>query len=60
MAKDIQPALIPLWPDTAKLLNISRPSVYKAAQRGEIETVTIGGKIQAIRSKLYAKIGIEE
>ena len=60
MSKDIQPALIPLWPDTAKLLNISRPSVYKAAARGEIDTVTIGGKIQAVRSKLNEKLGIKD
>lgn len=35
--------LVPLWPNAGKLIGKGRNSTYRAAQRGDIPTVMIGG-----------------
>jgi hypothetical protein len=36
--------VLPLWPDTAKLLDLGRSAVYQAAARGEIPTLAFGSR----------------
>lgn len=60
MEKNTKPALIPIWPDAGNLMNVCRASAYKAAERGEIPTVTIGRRKLVVRSKFYELLGIEE
>ena len=36
---------LPLWPDTGRLLGLSRQPTYDAARRGEIPTIRIGRKL---------------
>ena len=54
-AKD-ERLLLPLWPDVGRLLGIGRNSVYEAARRGEIPTITIGARrlvpVAALMKKL--------
>jgi hypothetical protein len=56
--KVITPATIPLWPDTGKLLGISRGATYLAAARGDIPTVRIGGRILALVGPLHKMLGV--
>jgi malate dehydrogenase (oxaloacetate-decarboxylating)(NADP+) len=35
-------AVLPLWPETGKILNLGRGSTYAAAQSGHIKTVPFG------------------
>jgi len=35
-------AVLPLWPETGKILSLSRGATYAAAHRGEIPTIRIG------------------
>jgi hypothetical protein len=35
-------AVLPLWPETGRLLGLSRSSVYKGAEDGSIKTVSFG------------------
>ena len=50
--------LIPLWPDAGKIAGLSRGSTYKAAARGEIPTVRIGGLIRVPLRKWQRLLGI--
>jgi predicted DNA-binding transcriptional regulator AlpA len=35
-------AVLPLWPETGRLLGLSRSSVYNMAESGSIKTVSFG------------------
>jgi excisionase family DNA binding protein len=34
-----------LWPETGQILNLSKASVYAAAERGEIPTIRVGRRL---------------
>jgi hypothetical protein len=55
----ITPATMPLWPDAGQLLGISRGATYLAAQRGDIKTIRIGGRVLALVKPLYQQLGID-
>jgi hypothetical protein len=52
--------LVDLWPTVGLLFDISRPAVYDAARRGEIETVRIGRLRKAVSAPLRKKLQITE
>ena len=58
--KKIAAATMPLWPDAGNLLGLSRGATYQAAQRGDIPTIRIGGRVLALTHPLYRQLGIEE
>jgi hypothetical protein len=35
-------AVLPLWPETGRLLGLSRSSTYKGAEDGTIKTISLG------------------
>jgi len=37
--------VVPLWPTTGRLLELSKNSTYQAANRGEIPIVRLGSKM---------------
>lgn len=39
-----QPVL-PLWPDTARILGVGRSQVYKCATAGSIPVIRLGGRL---------------
>lgn len=41
-----------LWPETGRILGLSRPSTYAAAKRGDIPTIKIGARILVPRAAL--------
>ena len=51
-------ATIPLWPDTGRLLNISRNVAYQAAREGKIPTLSLGRNIRVPVPKLLALLGV--
>jgi hypothetical protein len=57
--KKITPATMPLWPDAGQLLGISRGATYLAAQRGDIKTIRIGGRVLALIKPLYQQLGLD-
>ena len=53
-------AVLPLWPETARVLKVSRPTVYALAKRGEIEIVDLGRLRRATTAGLRRKLGIRD
>jgi hypothetical protein len=51
-------AVLPLWPETGKVLNLKRGSTYAAAERGDIEVIEIGKLKRVPTSWLKRKLGI--
>lgn len=51
---------MPLWPDTGQLLGLGRGATYLAAQRGDIETIRIGGRVLALKAPLFKRLGLED
>jgi hypothetical protein len=51
--------LVPLWPEAATLLSLSRSGIYDAVARGEVDTVRIGRHLKAISSSLRKKVKLE-
>ena len=49
---DSDRATLDLWPAAARLLGISRTTVYAAARRGDIPTLRIGRRILVPRAAL--------
>ena len=41
---DSQPTMR-LWPDAGRALGLSRSATYQAAQRGDLPTIRIGGRL---------------
>jgi hypothetical protein len=37
-----EPLFLPLWPDTGRLLQLSRNTTYESAKRGQIPTLRFG------------------
>lgn len=42
-----------------RLLGISRSTAYKAAERGELPTITLAGRMHVPTRKLLALVGVE-
>jgi hypothetical protein len=53
-------AVLPLWPQIGKILNLSRGATYAAAERGDIKTIRIGRLKRVPTSWLKAKLGLDE
>jgi hypothetical protein len=52
-------AVLPLWPETGKVLRLRRGATYAGAKSGEIKTIRIGRLMRVPTSWLKAKLGIE-
>jgi hypothetical protein len=52
--------LVDLWPTVAVALDVSRGTVYAAAERGEIEVLEVGRLKKAITAPLRRKLGIDQ
>jgi len=50
--------VIPLWPETGKILKLKRGATYAAARRGEIETISVGRLQRVSTAWLKRKLGI--
>ena len=55
-----QNAVLPLWPQTGKMLNLSRGGTYAAAARGDIKTIQLGRLKRVPSAWLRAKLGLDE
>jgi hypothetical protein len=51
--------LVDLWPTAATLLDLSRSGVYDAAQRGEVDTLSIGRLRKAVSASLRKQLKME-
>ena len=52
-------AVLPLWPQTGKILRLGRGATYAAAARGEIETVDFGRLKRVPTAWLRRRLGLE-
>jgi hypothetical protein len=52
--------VLPLWPQTGKMLNLSRGGTYAAAARGDIKTIQLGRLKRVPSAWLKAKLGLDE
>ena len=50
--------VLPLWPDTGKILRLGRGATYAAAERGEIEVIEIGKLKRVSTAWLRRKLDI--
>jgi hypothetical protein len=48
---------LPLWPETGRLLHLSRGKTYDAAEKGEIQTVDFGRLKRVSTAWLRRKLG---
>ncbi len=55
-----QNAVLPLWPETGKILRLGRSATYAAARAGEIETVEFGRLKRVPTAWLKRKLGLSE
>ena len=53
-------AVLKLWPDTARLLGLSRNGVYSAAASEDIKTIKLGRLKRVPTSWLREKLGINQ
>jgi hypothetical protein len=49
---------VPLWPQTALALGVSRGTVYELASRNEIDVIRMGRLIKAVTAPLRKRLGI--
>jgi hypothetical protein len=52
-------AVLPLWPETGRILGLSRPSTYKHAETGAIKTVSFGRLKKVPTAWLRRKLEID-
>jgi hypothetical protein len=52
--------VLPLWPETGRLLHLGRGATYAAAERGEIETVDFGRLKRVPTAWLRRRLGLDE
>ncbi len=50
---------LPLWPDTGRLLGLSRAATFRAAARGDFPVVTLGRRRLALTVPLLKFLGLE-
>jgi hypothetical protein len=53
-------AVLPLWPQTGRILNLSRGGTYAAADRGDIQTIRLGRLKRVPTAWLRQKLGLDE
>jgi hypothetical protein len=53
-------AVLPLWPQTGKILNLSRGATYAAAERGDVKTIQLGRLKRVSTAWLRQKLGLDE
>jgi hypothetical protein len=53
-------AVLPLWPETGKILNLSRGATYAAAERGDVKTVKFGRLKRVPTAWLRQQLGLDE
>jgi excisionase family DNA binding protein len=53
-------AVLPLWPETGRLLGLGRSSVYRLAEDGTIKTVQFGRLKKVPTAWLRQKLDIDE
>jgi hypothetical protein len=53
-------AVLRLWPETGKLLDLSRAGTYAAAASGQIRTVRFGRLRKVPTAWLKAKLGLDD
>jgi hypothetical protein len=53
-------AVLPLWPETGKVLGLRRGATYAAAHSGDIRTVRFGRLLKVPTAWLRAKLGLDE
>lgn len=51
---------LPVWPDTAKILGLSRGQTYAAVERGEIPSLRFGHRIVVPTAKLLKMLGVDD
>jgi hypothetical protein len=51
--------VVPLWPHVGLAFDISRTAVYRAAARGEIDTIDVGRLKKAKTAPLRRKLEID-
>ena len=49
---------VPIWPDAARVLGISRNSAFKAAADGSLPTLRFGKRLVVPVPKLLAMLGV--
>jgi len=49
---------VPIWPDAARALGLSRNSAYKAAADGSLPTLRFGKRLVVPVPKLLAMLGV--
>ena len=47
-----EPRVLPLYPDVAQILGVSRCAIYAAAARGELPTLKVGRRILVPKAAL--------
>jgi hypothetical protein len=53
-------AVLPLWPQTGKILKLSRGATYAAAERGDVKTIAFGRLKRVPTAWLRQKLGLDE
>jgi hypothetical protein len=53
-------AVIPLWPETGRVLGLSRGAVYSAAKSGDIRTIRVGKRLKVPTAWLKAKLDLQD
>lgn len=56
---EVQPVMA-LWPDVGRLLGLGRSATYAAAQRGEIPTLRIAGKVLVPTAQLRRLLQLDQ
>ena len=44
---------LPLWPDAARVLGLSRPAIYRAAERGDLPVLRFGRRLLVPKPALF-------
>jgi hypothetical protein len=52
--------VLPLWPETGKVLGLRRGSTYAAARSGDIKTIKIGRLLRVPTAWLRQKLDLTE
>jgi hypothetical protein len=53
------PAVIDIWPDTAKVLRMGRDAAYRAAKAGQIPTLRLGRRLMVPTGRLADMLGTD-
>ncbi len=50
---------LPVWPDTGRILGLSKQSTYEAVARGEIPVIRIGRRLLVPTAALRRLLGVD-